>query len=173
MQIARQGAGLRAMFHRLLIKPTMPLWQHCLWLFVVAYVPSAFVLLGAYWVLRTAGFANALTAVSHRSITIEAVLGGVILAPIVETVLLAGVLTVLQAWIKSPTRAAIASGVLWGVVHGIISPIRFLGSVWAFIVFSLAYIAWRKVSVPRGLVAAAVPHVLGNATTYLLLWSLT
>lgn len=91
----------------------------------------------------------------------------ILLSPVIESVLVAATASALLALFGTTGKAAVASGILWGGIHAIVAPIRFFGSAWAFVILSIAYLAWRPKSFAHGLLAAFLPHALGNATTLL------
>ena len=89
-------------------------------------------------------------------------------SPVVETLVMAGVLGLLLRWL-SGWHAAVASAALWGIAHSLASP--WWGAViwWPFLIFSTLYVTWR----PRGFwwavgVVVAV-HVLQNLFPAILL----
>ncbi|GAB3755875.1 hypothetical protein [Lysobacter olei] len=90
------------------------------------------------------------------------VLETVAIAPLVESLLLAGMLAMLTSWELSRTRAAVIAALLWGVMHGLKAPMAFFGPAWGFLVFSAGYLMWRPVSFRHAFAAAAIPHALYN-----------
>ena len=90
------------------------------------------------------------------------VLGAVLLAPVVETALLALGVSLLSRLFDRPILVAGASAAIWGLLHGIFGTLWFFGTVWSFFVFSCAFLAWRGHSFRAGFVAAAIPHALVN-----------
>lgn len=95
------------------------------------------------------------------------VFGTVLLAPLVETCLLISLLGLLRRLSLSDTAAVAASAVLWGLAHALFHPLRFFGSVWSFTVFGFGYIVWRRRRPDRAFAAAALPHMLLNASVVL------
>lgn len=100
----------------------------------------------------------------ERIISLPEVLGTVVFAPLVETLLLAGTLKLVADFTQNPLRLAVCSALIWGVFHGLFGALWFFGTVWSFFVFSCAYLAWRKCSFSHAYFAAALPHMLINAT---------
>lgn len=96
----------------------------------------------------------------------------VLLAPLVETLILAVGMWLLTGRVKRNGWAALISAVIWGVAHGLNHWLRFFGVVWSFFVFSCGWLAWSRISLWRGFVAAAVPHFLINLTVWIVrfLW---
>lgn len=95
--------------------------------------------------------------------------GVVLFAPLVETLLLSGLLALLARWMQSPRRIAAVSALIWGGLHGSVAPMWFFGTVWAFFVFSYAYLAWRPRSYRHAFAAAALPHAMQNGAAFGLL----
>ncbi|MDD2924563.1 hypothetical protein [Rhodoferax sp.] len=98
------------------------------------------------------------------------VLGLVVVAPVIETLLLAAILWVLSLLSQNLLLVAAASAVIWAGFHATFGALWFFGTVWSFFVFSCAYLTWRKVSFPRAYFAAALPHAFVNLTVVLILW---
>jgi len=95
------------------------------------------------------------------------VFGTVLLAPLVETCLLIGLLELLRRRHLSDTAAVAVAAILWGLAHAVFHPLRFFGSVWSFAVFGFGYIVWRRQRPDRAFAAAALPHMLVNASVVL------
>lgn len=91
----------------------------------------------------------------------------VVLAPLLETLMLAGLLALLPARCGLLGRAAL-SALLWGGLHASTAPFWFVGTVFPFFVFSCSYLVWRPVSFRSGFVAAALPHALQNLVVMVL-----
>jgi membrane protease YdiL (CAAX protease family) len=99
---------------------------------------------------------------SNRTATAVEFVGLVGFAPIAETLLLAGIISLLSRAGFSSLAVATISAIAWGCAHAMFGALWFFGTVWAFFVFSCAYISWRKVSFQRAYIAAAAPHALIN-----------
>ena len=94
----------------------------------------------------------------------------VIFSPLVETLIMAGVLTLLLRLV--PPAAAIAiSSVGWGMAHSLAAPAWGLIIWWPFLILSTLYVAWR----PRGwgwaIAIPALTHALQNLPPTLLIMS--
>jgi hypothetical protein len=94
----------------------------------------------------------------------------VVLAPLLETLLLAALLELLGMVLRSWARIAAVSAVAWGLLHGLVAPLWFFGTVWSFFVFGAAYIAWRPRSIRRAFVAAALPHAFINLAVFTVIY---
>ena len=82
-------------------------------------------------------------------------------APLVETLVMAIVLTVLARFL-TPTLAVFASAALWGVAHSLQAAAWGLVIWWPFVIFSTLYMVWRERSVAAGIGVAAATHALQN-----------
>lgn len=94
----------------------------------------------------------------------------VVLAPVLETLLLAALLELLGMALRSWLPIAAVSAIAWGLLHGLVAPLWFFGTVWSFFVFGAAYIAWRPRSIGRALVAAALPHAFINFAVFTVIY---
>ena len=85
----------------------------------------------------------------------------VIIAPLIETLILAGFFLLIPRRLGLIKRAII-SAIIWGILHALSAPVWFFGVVFSFFVYSCSYLVWRQKSFARGFVAAAVPHAVVN-----------
>ena len=85
----------------------------------------------------------------------------VILAPVVETLIMAGVLALLLKFLP-PTAAVIVSAIGWGIAHSLAAPAWGFVIWWLFLVFSVLYVTWRKHSLLAALAVPAATHALQN-----------
>jgi len=88
--------------------------------------------------------------------------GIVLVSPILETLLMAIIIGGLSHAIHNRVRLAVASAVVWAVLHSIMAAAWGLVVLWPFFVFSCAYLAWGEKSRRRGLWVAASIHMLHN-----------
>lgn len=149
---------------RFLLSPHISLWKYGLIAFPLAIIPSIGLLIVARCLLSAAGVDVNFFAPPERSASFGEFLGIVVFAPLVETVLLAGVLRVLSLTSSRAMFVAMASAVIWGGVHAAFGLTWFFGTVWSFFIFSCAYLGWRPVSFKAAFLAAWIPHVLINLT---------
>lgn len=92
--------------------------------------------------------------------------GVVVFSPLVETWLLVHLLRWVQRFGTGPGIAALVGALTWGGLHGLLFPMWFFGTVWSFFVFSSAVLAWQQTSAKHAFWAAALPHVIINATVF-------
>ena len=85
----------------------------------------------------------------------------VLLAPIVETLIMAAVLIVLSRFM-SPTGAVLASAVLWAIAHSVHAAAWGLVIWWPFLIFSTLFMVWRERGTAIALAVAASTHALQN-----------
>jgi len=146
--------------------PTVSLWKYAFVAYVIAWLPSTFLEAFVYTALWLFADSPGI-GLTHSNAAPSPLIMLVLVAPVIETVLVALTAAALAGVFGTPGRTSIACGMLWGTIHAVVSPTRFLGSAWAFVILSISYLAWRPKSLGHGLLAAFIPHVLGNATTYL------
>jgi hypothetical protein len=85
----------------------------------------------------------------------------VLVAPLIETLIMAAVLEVLLRLI--PARWAIAvSAIGWGAAHSLIAPAWGLVIWWIFLILSTLYVTWRKRGVGLALAIPFAVHALNN-----------
>ncbi len=82
-------------------------------------------------------------------------------APLVETLIMAAVLSILARFM-SPTAAVLASAGLWGIAHSLQAAAWGLVIWWPFVIFSTLYMTWRERSVWAALGVASATHALQN-----------
>jgi hypothetical protein len=85
----------------------------------------------------------------------------VFFSPIVETLMMGGVLLVLLRFLP-PTWAVIASAVGWGLAHSIAAPTWGMVIWWPFLIFSTLFVTWRGRSLPLAFAIPATVHGLQN-----------
>ena len=85
----------------------------------------------------------------------------ILFAPLVETLIMAAVLTVLARFL-SPTSAVLASAALWGIAHSLQAAAWGLVIWWPFVIFSTLYMVWRERSVLAAIGVATATHALQN-----------
>ena len=84
-----------------------------------------------------------------------------VFAPVVETLIMALVLTVLARFIPA-TAAVLVSALLWGIAHSLQAPAWGLIIWWPFLIFSTLFLVWRQRGILIGLAVAATAHALQN-----------
>lgn len=104
-----------------------------------------------------------------RGSTANLVLGVVVVAPVIETLLMIPIFWVLRHGWREPRRLAIASAVVWAALHSLSAPTWGLGVAWTFFVLSVAFLAHeRERSRGRAIVVVTLLHATHNAITILL-----
>ncbi|MBT6145495.1 MAG: hypothetical protein HOH74_08705 [Gemmatimonadetes bacterium] len=86
----------------------------------------------------------------------------VVVAPVLETLLMAPILALLVRILPRRRYAVILSAALWAVLHSLSAPIWGVCIFWTFIVFSTAFLVWREVSLWHALGVTAAIHALNN-----------
>jgi hypothetical protein len=159
-------------FSKFLLQPEVPLWKYCLVAYPLAMIPSIIFYALVRGTLAAAGLNVGAISAPDRSTSLGEVLGSVAFAPVAETFLLAGVLSILSLLSSRRMVIAAMSAVIWGALHATLGALWFFGTAWTFFVLSCAYLGWRPISFKFAFVAALVPHVLINSSVMFLLWSL-
>jgi len=139
-----------------------PLWLHCLLAFPLATVPALGLVLVGVAVLGVFGIEVPPEGPVKIELTARDVSITVVVAPLVETFLLALGVAVLAVFLKRAVLVAAVSALLWGALHGLAAPFWFVGATWPFFVYSACFLAWCPGSFRRGLTAAFIPHALNN-----------
>jgi hypothetical protein len=93
-----------------------------------------------------------------------------VFAPVVETLIMAGVLAVLLRFL-SPSAAVLASSAGWGIAHSLAAPAWGLVIWWPFLIFSILYVTWRQRSLLTALAVPATVHGVQNLLPALLVFS--
>lgn len=94
----------------------------------------------------------------------------VFFSPIVESLIMGGVLLVLLRFLP-PTWAVIASAAGWGIAHSLAAPIWGMIIWWPFLIFSTLFVAWRARSLMLAFVMPMIVHGLQNLAPALLVAS--
>jgi hypothetical protein len=149
------------------MQPGGSLLEYCIVAWHVALIPSILLVVAAYALFSGAGADIAALQKPARDIAQRNVWMTVLVAPLVETLLLALGLRLLGFVTRNREAVAIISALAWGAMHASFYPIWFFGTTWSFYVFSRGYLAWRPVSYKHALGAAAVPHALVNSSALL------
>ena len=102
--------------------------------------------------------------------TIATIFGNLVFAPIVETALMIALLELLVRVRLSKLASIGLSALLWGFLHGTLSPMRFAGSIWSFFVFGYSYFLWSRRDRKSGFWAASLPHTIVNTVPTLVVF---
>jgi membrane protease YdiL (CAAX protease family) len=85
----------------------------------------------------------------------------VVAAPFLETLLMAGPLLLLNRFVGAGP-AVLTSAILWGVAHSLSAARWGLVAWWPFLVFSIAFLAWRESGFVRAILIVSAIHALQN-----------
>ena len=155
------SSGIEAA-RRFMFEPRLPLWRYVLLAVPLAMLPSLLLAWLAWTLTAAAGIDTAAHAPPALEPGLSTLLGVTLLAPVVETLLLGGMIGLLSRVIRSAVAVAVTCALLWGVLHGLAGALWFAGTVWSFFVFSAAWIAWRPRSRWHAFAASASTHALLN-----------
>jgi hypothetical protein len=84
-----------------------------------------------------------------------------IFTPLLETLILAAITSVLLRFLK-PQHAILASSLGWALAHSFQAPIWGLVIFWPFIIFTTLYVVWKRRSLWWGILMPWVVHALQN-----------
>ena len=93
--------------------------------------------------------------------------GLVFFSPFLETFVLSLVIHLVSKLTKNSLLTAALSAIFFAGIHSAEGPLKFVGTLWIFFIFSMGYISWRPRSYWSAYGAACMPHVLSNATIFL------
>lgn len=88
--------------------------------------------------------------------------GALIVSPWLETFLMWPVLSLIKRVAVKSTHIAVASAILWGLLHSLAAPVWGLGVLWPFFVFSICFLEWEKKSKRRAIGVTALVHTGQN-----------
>ncbi len=150
------------------IEPQGSLLAYCLVAWHVALIPSLLIVIAAHALFSQAGvdvspLQKPAVDLRTRSLWITT-----LAAPVIETLILGGVLRLLEFATRNRQALAVLSALAWGAAHAWFHPLWFFGTVWSFYVFSRGWLAWRAVSYKHAFAAAALPHALVNSSALLM-----
>ena len=144
----------------LLFDTRTPAWKYILRAGLISLVPSLLV----SFLVTSVGLGNERTMPQFDQEARPVVLfvSLVIVSPVVETVVLGFGLWLLAFVTRWPIRQALASCVIWAVLHSLWASAWGLVVLWPFFVFSCAYLAWRRRSLWHAMGVACGVHVFQN-----------
>ena len=87
----------------------------------------------------------------------------VVVAPILETLLMAPLLALLVRLLPRRRYAVLLSALAWAILPSLSAPIWGICIFWTFIIFSTAFLVWREVSFWHAVGVTAAIHALNNA----------
>jgi membrane protease YdiL (CAAX protease family) len=85
----------------------------------------------------------------------------VIFSPLLESLIMGGILVMLQRFL-SPATAIVVSSLLWGVAHSLGALSWGFTIWWPFLIFSTLFVVWRQHGFWAGVGVAAAAHALQN-----------
>jgi hypothetical protein len=85
----------------------------------------------------------------------------VVFSPVVETVIMGGVLLVLLQFMAEAAAVAV-SAIGWGIAHSLAAPMWGLVIWWPFLIFSTLFVTWRRRSLALAFALPMCVHALQN-----------
>jgi membrane protease YdiL (CAAX protease family) len=87
----------------------------------------------------------------------------VVAAPLLETLIMGGILLVLRRFVGFGP-AIIVSALIWAIAHSLSAPIWGLIVWWPFLVFSAAFLVWRRTGLFVPIAIVTLAHAMQNGT---------
>jgi hypothetical protein len=94
----------------------------------------------------------------------------VIFSPVVETLIMGGVLLVLLRLVPE-SAAIVVSAIGWGIAHSLAAPTWGMAIWWPFLIFSTLFVTWRRRSLWLAFLLPMCTHALQNLGPALLIAS--
>ena len=142
----------------LLFDNQIAIWKYVLRTGLISLVPSLIITM----ILGLTGVITHETAPKFEGPAIGLFLGLIIIAPPLETLLMAGGLRLLSFITKRQILLAVFSAFIWAVIHSLEAPVWGLGVIWPFFVFSCCYLSWRRHSWWRAILVTSCVHAFQN-----------
>jgi len=151
-------------------EPSIPLWKYCLIMFPVGMVPSYIFYGTAQVIANILGWDVHNHLMSQVNLTFKDMIWIIVISPIVETFILAGFIVIIQKMINNRFIVSLILALLFGALHGIFGALWFFGAAWPFFVFAYSYSVWREISFSHAIMAAWIPHLLHNTTSFSIMY---
>ena len=148
---------------RFLFNTDTPLWRYSLLVLALSTIPAIVIVITVRFGMTYAGLNVARFAPPPTTTSIAQAVGAIVIAPVIETFLLAVLITILSSFISNKVHVALVSGLIWGLGHAVFGLLWFFGPAWIFFILTCAFIAWREKSFKHAYFAAFAPHALNNA----------
>ena len=145
-----------------LLNPKISFFRYCIIISILSFGSSLIITQIAETIIKFYRLNTINFSIPNHDLSLLNIIGSIIFAPLVETLLLIFILTILLSFVSNKFHAAIISGILWGFGHAIYGAIWFFGPACGFFFMSCAYMAWRTKGRTRAFFAALIPHVLNN-----------
>jgi len=150
---------------RLFFQTDMPMWRYILTMGPISLIPS----LAIGFALAKTGVLTEESGPQFEGPRVLMFIGITVFSPVVETLIMAGILWLCSFVTGNKTKLAIMSVIVWAVFHSLYAPLWGVVVAWPFFVFSCGYLAWREKSVGHGLLVATGLHFFQNIFPGLLL----
>jgi hypothetical protein len=98
----------------------------------------------------------------------QTVVSGVVVCPVVETLMLWLFVRLLMLFLKDTVSIAVGSAIIFGILHGMYSVKLGFTVLWGFFVMSLCFLEWRKRSLSSAIIVTSLIHGLFNLAVAIL-----
>jgi membrane protease YdiL (CAAX protease family) len=143
---------------RMLANTDQPVRSYVWRAWLISIVPTLFIGIIAVGVVGSVGYEPPPINLPPGALIIV----GLFFAPFEESFIMWPILWFLKLLFRKPHWVALASAVIWGVLHGLHNVAQGVVIIWAFFVLSLCFLAWEKKSKLTGIGVTALVHMCHN-----------
>ncbi len=132
---------------------------------IVYYILKSFILCATVAISITLIFDYFYTLPNEspsENITLYDVLGGSIVSPVIETLIIFILISILGLLIENRSIKAIMVAIFMSYLHGLVVPFWGVISFFSFFIFSISYLVWSEVKIWLGLLSSVSIHFLLN-----------
>jgi len=133
---------------------------------ISALLGSLFLINCAVYIADIFNF-DLLSGVPSYEASLSDMFGAIVFSPVIETFILIGLLKLLLLPPLKHWQICLVSSFIWACLHGMISPMSILGTIWSFYVFSHSYLTWYERSRAAAFFATLIPHMIINSIVVL------
>lgn len=132
---------------------------------IVYYILKSFILCATVAIFITLVFDYFYTLPNEspsENITLYDVLGGSVVSPVIETLIIFILISILGLLIENRSIKAIMVAIFMSYLHGLVVPFGGVISFFSFFIFSISYLVWSEVKIWLGLLSSVSIHFLLN-----------
>ena len=143
---------------RLLFDNKISIWKYILRTGLISLVPSLVIAV----ILGLSGVITEDTGPEFEGSALGLLFMLVIFGPLLETLLMGGVLWILSHITKRQVMLAVISAFIWAVLQSLFAWAWGIVIIWPFFIFSCSYLAWRKRSWWHAVLITSSVHAFQN-----------
>ncbi len=143
---------------RLHFEPSAPVWWYIVRMGAIAFTGAMLVSIVLGSLIDTPDLREEMYASEPWLFMVEAL----VIAPPLETLIMAFFFFLARFFTKDPVRLALACAVFWGLLHLVNSPLNGIAVLWPFYIMSRAYLAWRPLGFWKAFGVTTLIHAANN-----------